>query len=118
MYSILPASVANELRHHRPVPARKYENVTILFSGISGFSAFCAKNSDSKGAMQIVQLLNSVYTKFDDLFKTHLNVYKVLYIFVIFIPLNVYTLVSLPPCVGVRTDSFAAEVIVILSLHT
>lgn len=76
---MLPASVANELRHERPVPAMKYECVTILFSGIVGFSDFCARNSDSKGAMRIVNLLNSIYTTFDVLTDPRANphVYKV-----------------------------------------
>lgn len=77
MYSILPPSVANELRHNRPVPARKYENVTIMFSGIVGFSKFSTSNSDARGAMKIVQLLNTVYTMFDDILKRHTNVFKV-----------------------------------------
>ncbi|RWS31955.1 soluble guanylyl cyclase beta subunit-like protein [Leptotrombidium deliense] len=79
LYSVLPPSVANELRHSRPVPAKKYESVTILFSGIVGFSQFCAKNSDSKGAMKIVKLLNAIYTTFDVLTDTkkNPNVYKV-----------------------------------------
>lgn len=37
LYSVLPPSVANELRHGRPVAARRYEMVTLLFSGIVGF---------------------------------------------------------------------------------
>jgi hypothetical protein len=85
----LPPSVANELRHQRPVPAKKYECVTLLFSGIVGFSQYCAKNSDSKGAMKIVKLLNSIYTTFDVLTdpKKNPNVYKVfkiknIYIFI------------------------------------
>lgn len=79
LYSVLPPTVANELRHHRPVPAKKYEWVTILFSGIVGFGQYCAKNSDSKGAMKIVKLLNSIYTTFDVLTdpKKNPNVYKV-----------------------------------------
>ncbi|GFS53639.1 guanylate cyclase soluble subunit beta-1 [Nephila pilipes] len=79
LYSILPPSVANELRHHRPVPAKKYESVTILFSGIVGFSLYCAKNSDSLGARKIVKLLNNIYTTFDVLTdpKKNPNVYKV-----------------------------------------
>ncbi|RWS05575.1 guanylate cyclase soluble subunit beta-1-like protein, partial [Dinothrombium tinctorium] len=79
LYSVLPPSVANELRHSRPVPAKKYECVTILFSGIVGFGQFCAKNSDSKGAMKIVKLLNAIYTTFDVLTDTkkNPNVYKV-----------------------------------------
>lgn len=79
LYSVLPATVANELRHSRPVPAKKYEFVTILFSGIVGFSDFCARHSDSKGAMKIVKLLNAIYTRFDVLTdpKKNPNVYKV-----------------------------------------
>ncbi|XP_064482201.1 guanylate cyclase soluble subunit beta-1-like isoform X1 [Ornithodoros turicata] len=79
LYSILPPSVANELRHHRPVAAKKYDCVTILFSGIVGFSAYCARHSDSKGAMKIVKLLNDIYTTFDVLTdpKKNPDVYKV-----------------------------------------
>ena len=79
MYSILPASVANELRHNRTVPALKHENVTIMFSGIVGFSKFSSSNSEASGAMKIVQLLNTVYTKFDAILNTHPNVFKVIY---------------------------------------
>lgn len=80
LYSILPPSVANELRHQRPVPAKKYESVTILFSGIVGFSQYCAKHSDSNGAKKIVQLLNNIYTTFDVLTdpKKNPNIYKVI----------------------------------------
>ncbi|ELT88401.1 hypothetical protein CAPTEDRAFT_195687 [Capitella teleta] len=67
MYSILPPMVANDLRHHRQVPARKFSCVTILLTGIVGFSDLCAKYSDHGGAMQIVKLLNDCYTKFDEL---------------------------------------------------
>ncbi|WAQ99037.1 GCYB1-like protein [Mya arenaria] len=77
MYSILPPSVANELRHNRTVPARKYENVTLMFSGIVGFGKFSTSNSDARGAMKIVQLLNTVYTKFDDILQRHTDVFKV-----------------------------------------
>lgn len=76
---MLPPSVANELRHQRPVPAKKYECVTLLFSGIVGFNDYCAKNADSKGAMKIVKLLNNLYTTFDVLTdpKKNPDVYKV-----------------------------------------
>uniref|UniRef100_A0A6P7FFY1 Guanylate cyclase soluble subunit beta-1 n=1 Tax=Diabrotica virgifera virgifera TaxID=50390 RepID=A0A6P7FFY1_DIAVI len=79
LYSVLPITVANELRHKRPVPARRYECATILFSGIVAFSEYCARNSDSKGAMKIVRLLNELYTKFDDLTDSTVNpnIYKV-----------------------------------------
>ena len=79
LYSVLPPTVANDLRHGRKVPAKKYGAVTILFSGIVGFTEFCSKNSDSTGAMKIVTLLNSIYTTFDVLTdpKKNPNVYKV-----------------------------------------
>ncbi|XP_054754630.1 guanylate cyclase soluble subunit beta-1-like [Lytechinus pictus] len=75
LYSILPPSVANELRHHRPVPAKKFECVTLMFSGINGFGDFCRRYSHD--AMKIVNLLNSVYTKFDVLTERNPDVYKV-----------------------------------------
>ncbi|XP_050303265.1 guanylate cyclase soluble subunit beta-1 [Anthonomus grandis grandis] len=79
LYSVLPISVATELRHQRPVPAKRYDTVTLLFSGIFGFSAYCAANADSHGAMKIVKMLNTLYTKFDDLTdpKLNPNIYKV-----------------------------------------
>ncbi|PSN51153.1 Guanylate cyclase soluble subunit beta-1 [Blattella germanica] len=79
LYSVLPISVANELRHERPVPAKRYDCVTLLFSGIVGFTKYCATNTDSKGAMKIVRMLNQLYTAFDVLTdpKKNPNVYKV-----------------------------------------
>lgn len=79
LYSVLPPSVANELRHKRPVPAKRYDNVTILFSGIVGFNAFCSKHASGEGAMKIVNLLNDLYTRFDTLTDSRKNpfVYKV-----------------------------------------
>lgn len=79
LYSVLPPLVANELRNNRPVPAKRFQPVTILFSGIVGFSEFCAKNSDSSGAIRIVNLLNKIYTTFDVLTEPKRNpyVYKV-----------------------------------------
>lgn len=79
LYSVLPISVATELRHQRPVPARRYDPVTLLFSGIVGFANYCARNTDHKGAMKIVRMLNDLYTTFDALTdqKRNPNVYKV-----------------------------------------
>ncbi|CAF4951925.1 unnamed protein product [Pieris macdunnoughi] len=79
LYSVLPMSVATELRHRRPVPARRYDPVTLLFSGIVGFANYCARNIDHKGAMKIVKMLNDLYTAFDVLTdpKRNPDVYKV-----------------------------------------
>lgn len=74
---MLPISVATELRHQRPVPAKRFDTVTLLFSGIVGFTDYCARNSNNP--MKIVQLLNAIYTTFDVLTdpKQNPNVYKV-----------------------------------------
>ncbi|XKL66635.1 hypothetical protein PGB90_010055 [Kerria lacca] len=79
LYSVLPISVANELRHGRPVLPKRFDCVTLLFSGIVGFSDYCAVNSDSNGAMKIVKMLNQLYTAFDTLTdpKKNPNVFKV-----------------------------------------
>lgn len=101
LYSVLPPSVANELRHGRPVAARRYEMVTLLFSGIVGFrysnqsgsttiswmqmsvsiwiSDLCARNSDASGVMKVVRMLNVLYTTFDVLTdpRKNPNIYKV-----------------------------------------
>ncbi|XP_033232523.1 guanylate cyclase soluble subunit beta-1 isoform X2 [Drosophila pseudoobscura] len=78
LYSVLPKSVANELRHQRPVPPKRYDSVTLMFSGIVGFGLYCAANTDPDGAMKIVKMLNELYTVFDALTdsKRNLNVYK------------------------------------------
>ncbi|XP_055381357.1 guanylate cyclase soluble subunit beta-1 [Condylostylus longicornis] len=79
LYSVLPKSVANELRHQRPVPPKRYDYVTLMFSGIVGFGQYCAANTDAEGAMKIVKMLNELYTIFDALTdsKRNANVYKV-----------------------------------------
>ncbi|XP_055923667.1 guanylate cyclase soluble subunit beta-1 [Eupeodes corollae] len=79
LYSVLPKSVANELRHQRPVAPKRYDSVTLMFSGIVGFGQYCAANTDPEGAMKIVNMLNELYTLFDALTdsKRNPNIYKV-----------------------------------------
>ncbi|XP_035777415.1 guanylate cyclase soluble subunit beta-1-like isoform X3 [Anopheles albimanus] len=79
LYSVLPKTVANELRHQRPVAPKRYDSVTLMFSGIVGFGQYCAANTDAAGAMKIVQMLNELYTVFDELTdsKSNANIYKV-----------------------------------------
>ncbi|XP_059618437.1 guanylate cyclase soluble subunit beta-1 [Phlebotomus argentipes] len=79
LYSVLPKTVANELRHQRPVPPKRYVTVTVMFSGIVGFAKYCAENTDAEGAMKIVKMLNELYTVFDALTdsKRNPNIYKV-----------------------------------------
>jgi len=54
--------------------------VTLLFSGIVGFTDLTARNTDPSGVMKIVRMLNSLYTAFDVLTdpKKNPNIYKVI----------------------------------------
>ena len=63
MYSILPPSVAERLRAGQPVDAEKYRSISILFCGICDFDAYCS----TLGPMEVVDLLNDIYTRFDSL---------------------------------------------------
>ena len=74
LYSILPAQVANDLRLQRPVIAKKYEYVTIMFSGIVDFSHYCNQTQEP---MEIVELLNDIYTQLDVITESNKEVYKV-----------------------------------------
>ena len=74
LHSILPKEVAAKLRLNQPVPAENYKIVTILFSDIVGFTALCS--DDKIVPMDIVRMLNKLYTYFDMLSGMH-DVYKV-----------------------------------------
>ena len=49
-----------------------FDNVTILFSDVVGFTRICSQISP----MEVVSMLNAMYTQFDQLSEKH-NVYKV-----------------------------------------
>ncbi|EDO47086.1 predicted protein, partial [Nematostella vectensis] len=74
LYSILPKEVAAKLRLNQSVPAESYKTVTILFSDIVGFTALCS--NDKIVPMDIVKMLNRLYTYFDMLSGMN-DVYKV-----------------------------------------
>ncbi|KAM8904874.1 guanylate cyclase soluble subunit alpha-2 [Spinachia spinachia] len=61
LYSIFPGDVAQKLWQGEPVPARKFDDVTMLFSDIVGFTAVCAQCTP----MQVISMLNELYTRFD-----------------------------------------------------
>ncbi|KAM9811733.1 guanylate cyclase soluble subunit alpha-2 [Syngnathus typhle] len=61
LYSIFPGDVAQKLWQGQPVPARKFDGVTMLFSDIVGFTAVCAQCTP----MQVISMLNELYTRFD-----------------------------------------------------
>ncbi|KAL4646952.1 guanylate cyclase soluble subunit alpha-2 [Arapaima gigas] len=61
LYSIFPGDVAQQLWQGQPVRARKFDDVTMLFSDIVGFTAVCAQCTP----LQVISMLNELYTRFD-----------------------------------------------------
>ncbi|XP_053385203.1 soluble guanylate cyclase 88E-like [Mercenaria mercenaria] len=74
LYQMIPKQVADRLRSGEPAisTCEVFENVTILFSDVVGFTRICSQISP----MEVVSMLNAMYTKFDQLSEQH-NVYKV-----------------------------------------
>jgi guanylate cyclase 2F len=72
LYMMLPAQVADALKSGTMVEPKGYDCVTMYFSDIVGFTKICAKSRP----MEVVNLLNSVYTTFDEIIKRN-ECYKV-----------------------------------------
>ncbi|XP_036709436.1 guanylate cyclase soluble subunit alpha-1 isoform X1 [Balaenoptera musculus] len=70
--SIFPCEVAQQLWQGRAVQAKRFGDVTMLFSDIVGFTAICARCSP----LQVITMLNALYTRFDRQCG-ELDVYKV-----------------------------------------
>lgn len=63
LQNILPNSIIKKLRENPDTIAERYENCTVLFSDIVGFTGM----SKSMTAVSVVSLLNDIFSKFDDI---------------------------------------------------
>ena len=72
LHAMLPQSIAAELKSGVDVSATEHPAVTILFSDIKGFTLICKDCQP----MEVVGMLNQLYTLFDSLIEKH-KVYKV-----------------------------------------
>ncbi|EDV27244.1 uncharacterized protein TRIADDRAFT_13796, partial [Trichoplax adhaerens] len=72
LYQLLPPSVAEQLKLGRAVHAESFDDATIYFSDVVGFTNIC----HSSTAIQVVYMLNALYTLFDRKIDNH-DVYKI-----------------------------------------
>jgi class 3 adenylate cyclase len=67
LLKVLPAAIANRLKESPGVIAERFENCTVLFADIVGFTPYSATVSPDR----LVEELNHVFSRFDELVAYH-----------------------------------------------
>eukprot|EP01038_Epipyxis_sp_PR26KG_P014946 gene14946-20105_t len=72
VHQILPPKIADALKYGRHVPAELFDEVTIFFSDVVGFTSICSQVKP----FEVMRLLNELYTVMDYC-TSHFPLYKV-----------------------------------------
>jgi len=67
LLNILPASIADRLKKQPGIIAERFEDVSVLFADIAGFTPWSARLSPT----ELITLLNRVFSVFDELVEQH-----------------------------------------------
>lgn len=67
LYNMLPATLVHELKTTGKSPARKFNQVSLLFTDFVGFTQSAAKQSPQT----LVEELNGIFTAFDNILEQH-----------------------------------------------
>jgi class 3 adenylate cyclase len=67
LLNVLPARIAERLKRQEGIIAERFEDVSVLFADIVGFTPLSARLSPSA----LVEMLNSVFCAFDELVEQH-----------------------------------------------
>jgi class 3 adenylate cyclase len=67
LYNALPVDVANELKAHQRVAARRYPSMAILFADIVGFTQYSAERAPD----QVLAVLEELFSEIDALVDIH-----------------------------------------------
>jgi class 3 adenylate cyclase len=63
LLNVLPAPIAEQLKKQKGIIAQRFEDASVLFADLVGFTALSARLSPS----DLLQMLNAVFSNFDDL---------------------------------------------------
>lgn len=67
LLNILPNSIAQRLKQNQSIIADSFENVSVMFADIVGFTELSSRKSPT----QLVEMLNVIFSKFDQLAERH-----------------------------------------------